>query len=194
MCSQVVRSGVIPEDPGTFQNSIKRQPAKNSRGSCSTMAILEGPTVYLAGHICDPDLPQVLHWPLPWVLVLSHCFPHVLLPFLQLSTSVSEDMKPLTGLPGVGGLHCTAGSPSSLVRHICAICGDRSSGRGAGSPHPSFLCTPIPCTLARACTCSDAIMIKMGCGQALGAPLWTNCGRTVLGPSPLPGDASCGSW
>ncbi|XP_054979414.1 retinoic acid receptor RXR-gamma isoform X2 [Sorex araneus] len=54
-------------------------------------------------------------------------------PSSQLSASVSEDVKPLPGgLPGVGGLHCPAGSPGSLVKHICAICGDRSSGKHYG--------------------------------------------------------------
>ncbi|XP_060054174.1 retinoic acid receptor RXR-gamma isoform X2 [Erinaceus europaeus] len=48
-------------------------------------------------------------------------------PSLQLNAGISEDIKPLPGLPGVGGMSYPSASPSSLVKHICAICGDRSS-------------------------------------------------------------------
>lgn len=61
-----------------------------------------------------------------WVHVLLYFFP------LQLnvvnSVSISEDIKPLPGLPGIGNMNYPSTSPGSLVKHICAICGDRSSG------------------------------------------------------------------
>jgi hypothetical protein len=46
------------------------------------------------------------------------------------SVSSSEDIKPLPGLPGIGNMNYPSTSPGSLVKHICAICGDRSSGMG----------------------------------------------------------------
>uniref|UniRef100_A0A8C2ESR1 Retinoic acid receptor RXR n=1 Tax=Cyprinus carpio TaxID=7962 RepID=A0A8C2ESR1_CYPCA len=42
----------------------------------------------------------------------------------------SEDIKPPPGLVGLGGYPCS--SPGSLSKHICAICGDRSSGKHYG--------------------------------------------------------------
>ncbi|KTG01848.1 hypothetical protein cypCar_00012660 [Cyprinus carpio] len=41
------------------------------------------------------------------------------------SVSSSEDIKPPPGLAGLGSYPCS--SPGSLSKHICAICGDRSS-------------------------------------------------------------------
>ncbi|XP_051989750.1 retinoic acid receptor RXR-gamma-A isoform X1 [Xyrauchen texanus] len=49
------------------------------------------------------------------------------------SVSSSEDIKPPPGLVGLGGVNSySCGSPGSLSRHICAICGDRSSGKHYG--------------------------------------------------------------
>lgn len=78
---------------------------------------------FLRGYpYCFPS--QVLG--LLWVHVWLYFFP------LQLnvvnSVSISEDIKPLPGLPGIGNMNYPSTSPSSLVKHICAICGDRSSG------------------------------------------------------------------
>ncbi|KAK3505871.1 hypothetical protein QTP70_019454 [Hemibagrus guttatus] len=49
------------------------------------------------------------------------------------SVSSSEDVKPPPGLPSlanVSSYQCT--SPGSMSKHICAICGDRSSGKHYG--------------------------------------------------------------
>ncbi|KAG5847391.1 retinoic acid receptor RXR-gamma-A isoform X2 [Anguilla rostrata] len=46
------------------------------------------------------------------------------------SVSSTEDIKPPPGLAGLGSYQCT--SPGSLSKHICAICGDRSSGKHYG--------------------------------------------------------------
>ncbi|XP_036891208.1 retinoic acid receptor RXR-gamma isoform X2 [Sturnira hondurensis] len=48
------------------------------------------------------------------------------------SAGLSEDIKPLPGLPGIGNVSYPSTSPGSLVKHICAICGDRSSGKHYG--------------------------------------------------------------
>lgn len=71
------------------------------------------------------------------------------------SVSSSEDIKPPPGLQNLGNINYQCTSPGGMSKHICAICGDRSSGnvsmqgrrRGMGkhiytpthhhnSPHP----------------------------------------------------------
>ncbi|XP_067846907.1 retinoic acid receptor RXR-gamma-A-like isoform X2 [Heptranchias perlo] len=46
------------------------------------------------------------------------------------NVSSTEDIKPPPGLTGLGNMNCY--SPSSMAKHICAICGDRSSGKHYG--------------------------------------------------------------
>lgn len=60
-------------------------------------------------------------------LILCFCL-HLLQLNVVNSVSSSEDIKPLPGLPGIGNMNYPSTSPGSLVKHICAICGDRSSG------------------------------------------------------------------
>ncbi|XP_066532398.1 retinoic acid receptor RXR-gamma-B [Hoplias malabaricus] len=50
------------------------------------------------------------------------------------SVSSSEDVKPPPGLPPLGNMNNSyqCNSPGSMSKHICAICGDRSSGKHYG--------------------------------------------------------------
>lgn len=44
------------------------------------------------------------------------------------SVSSSEDIKPPPGLQNMGSINYQCPSPGGMSKHICAICGDRSSG------------------------------------------------------------------
>uniref|UniRef100_A0ACB8F2I6 Uncharacterized protein n=1 Tax=Sphaerodactylus townsendi TaxID=933632 RepID=A0ACB8F2I6_9SAUR len=46
--------------------------------------------------------------------------------------SNSEDVKPLPNVQGMGAMSYASTRPESLTKHICAICGDRSSGKHYG--------------------------------------------------------------
>ncbi|XP_041705166.2 retinoic acid receptor RXR-gamma-B isoform X2 [Coregonus clupeaformis] len=48
------------------------------------------------------------------------------------SVSISEDIKPPTGLQNLGNINYNCTSPGGMSKHICAICGDRSSGKHYG--------------------------------------------------------------
>lgn len=49
------------------------------------------------------------------------------------SVSSSEDIKPPPGLQNLGNINYQSTSPGGMSKHICAICGDRSSGNVGGS-------------------------------------------------------------
>ncbi|XP_061635209.1 retinoic acid receptor RXR-gamma-B isoform X3 [Phyllopteryx taeniolatus] len=48
------------------------------------------------------------------------------------SVSSSEDIKPPPGLQNLGSINYQCPSPGGMSKHICAICGDRSSGKHYG--------------------------------------------------------------
>lgn len=47
------------------------------------------------------------------------------------SVSSSEDVKPPPGLQNLGNINYQCTSPGGMSKHICSICGDRSSGKAA---------------------------------------------------------------
>ncbi|XP_058033350.1 retinoic acid receptor RXR-gamma isoform X2 [Ahaetulla prasina] len=48
------------------------------------------------------------------------------------SAGTSEDTKPLPNFQRMGVMNYSSPSPGSLTKHVCAICGDRSSGKHYG--------------------------------------------------------------
>uniref|UniRef100_A0A8C6X2T4 Retinoic acid receptor RXR n=2 Tax=Elapidae TaxID=8602 RepID=A0A8C6X2T4_NAJNA len=48
------------------------------------------------------------------------------------SAGTSEDTKPLPNFQQMGAMNYSSPSPGSLTKHVCAICGDRSSGKHYG--------------------------------------------------------------
>ncbi|XP_061895029.1 retinoic acid receptor RXR-gamma-B-like isoform X2 [Entelurus aequoreus] len=48
------------------------------------------------------------------------------------NVSSSEDIKPPPGLQNLGSINYQCTSPGGMSKHICAICGDRSSGKHYG--------------------------------------------------------------
>lgn len=57
------------------------------------------------------------------------------------NVSSSEDVKPPPGLQNLGNINYQCTSPGGMSKHICSICGDRSSGnvtsRGLGGGQAS---------------------------------------------------------
>ena len=95
---------------------------------------------FLKQNLLFPPRKALLVSALGFGFTLALCFIVSFFFFLKLnvvnSVSISEDIKPLPGLPGIGNMNYPSTSPGSLVKHICAICGDRSSGMYRGR-HPS---------------------------------------------------------
>lgn len=48
------------------------------------------------------------------------------------NVSSSEDIKPPPGLQNLGNINYQCMSPGGMSKHICSICGDRSSGNVGG--------------------------------------------------------------
>lgn len=56
---------------------------------------------------------------------LSSCYPQM---NSMNNVSSSEDIKPPPGLQNLGNINYQCTSPGGMSKHICSICGDRSSG------------------------------------------------------------------
>ncbi|KAJ6653860.1 hypothetical protein lerEdw1_008608 [Lerista edwardsae] len=95
----------------------------NSGGSANT---LNSPYRVIASSIGSPSNP--LSSP-PGMNFAAHTSPQL---SVMNNISSSEDVKPLPGLQGLGAMNYASTSPGSLTKHICAICGDRSSGKHYG--------------------------------------------------------------
>ena len=61
--------------------------------------------------------------------LLSSCCPQM---NSMNSVSSSEDIKPPPGLQSLGNINYQCTSPGGMSKHICSICGDRSSGNTRG--------------------------------------------------------------
>lgn len=63
------------------------------------------------------------------------------------SVSSSEDIKPPPGLQNLGNINYQCTSPGGMSKHICSICGDRSSGNVSGWGGGKGVGKHIYCTL-----------------------------------------------
>lgn len=78
-------------------------------------------------------------------LCLSSCHPQM---NSMNSVSSSEDIKPPPGLQNLGNINYQCPSPGGMSKHICAICGDRSSGNVGGRGGGETLSTNISTQIA----------------------------------------------
>ncbi|KAI5627603.1 retinoic acid receptor RXR-gamma-B, partial [Silurus asotus] len=119
----------------------------DSLGTLNSSLSQPGPVSSMMGHSSVISTSRPLTTPMGYsVITSSMSSPSVSLPstpavgFGPLSSpqmnslssvSSSEDVKPPPGLPPLANSYqCT--SPGSMSKHICAICGDRSSGKHYG--------------------------------------------------------------
>jgi len=112
--------------------------------------------------------------------------PSLCLLLLQLNVlnnvSSSEDIKPLPGLPGIGNMNYPSTSPGSLAKHICAICGDRSSGRRLPSSGRALCNDSCPDAL-KPCTAVNVMaeVVPLSQGSWLGLPyLSADCSLGII--------------
>ncbi|NXR97806.1 RXRG protein, partial [Oxylabes madagascariensis] len=123
-------SGLSTGNPVEGPHSYLEPPANASRALPSPMNAIGSPVNTLGSpyRVIASSLgshPVALS-SAPGMNFVTHASPQL---NVLNNVSNSEDVKPLPGLPGMGNMNYPSTSPGSLAKHICAICGDRSSGR-----------------------------------------------------------------
>lgn len=101
------------------ERRAKQRKAKREEGGVPWNAPLSLPLCFLSGSVMLQSWPPRLRF---WRL----CLP-VVLPQMN-SMNSSEDIKPPPGLQNLGNINYQSTSPGGISKHICSICGDRSSG------------------------------------------------------------------
>ncbi|XP_018112387.1 retinoic acid receptor RXR-gamma isoform X1 [Xenopus laevis] len=127
--SNLAAMNSLDTHPGYMGNSLNgpRSMTTNMNSMCSPGNNIGPPYRVIASSMGPHSLPSptILNYP-------GHESP----PFNILNNvSCSEDIKPPPGLSSLGSPcmnNYSCNSPGALTKHICAICGDRSSGKHYG--------------------------------------------------------------
>lgn len=119
-----LQNKVCGREGGKKKWSSRRQNEKGKGGGrasrdCWTVFTSFALPPLLCSVLLRPPQPQLL------VLPSSSCHPQM---NSMNSVSSSEDIKPPLGLQPLGNINYQCPSPGGMSKHICAICGDRSSG------------------------------------------------------------------
>uniref|UniRef100_A0A8D3CQU5 Retinoic acid receptor RXR n=1 Tax=Scophthalmus maximus TaxID=52904 RepID=A0A8D3CQU5_SCOMX len=101
--------------------------SESSVSTCSHFSLLL-PLCFLLRSVCSVLATSAsIHVSL--LSIPSSCHPQM---NSMNSVSSSEDIKPPPGLQNMGNINYQCTSPGGMSKHICAICGDRSSGKHYG--------------------------------------------------------------
>ncbi|MCJ8743465.1 hypothetical protein PDJAM_G00094350 [Pangasius djambal] len=135
MSSMINHSSIIgtSDSPGALNSSLSQPPPMSSMINHSSIIGTSGPLPSAMGYSVITSSMSSPSVSLPSTPAMG--FGALNSPQMNSLSSVSssEDVKPPPGLPplaNVNSYQCT--SPGSMSKHICAICGDRSSGKHYG--------------------------------------------------------------
>ncbi|KAB5539622.1 hypothetical protein PHYPO_G00091160 [Pangasianodon hypophthalmus] len=124
----------LPTDsPGALNSSLSQPPSMSSMINHASVISTSGPLPSAMGYSVITSSMSSPSVSLPSTPAMG--FGALNSPQMNSLSSVSssEDVKPPPGLPplaNVNSYQCT--SPGSMSKHICSICGDRSSGKHYG--------------------------------------------------------------